>query len=555
MTEALPVTDIALAEIDAAGPGDGVCVGRPLPGVGVRISPLVADGAADRPADRRAGRHRRDLRSRAPHVKDRYDQLWAHRARRARATRAGTAPATSGTSTPTGRLWVEGRLAHVIVTADRAGARRSGSSSGCEAVAGVDARRRRRRGPARHAAGGGRRRDGAGPRPAGAPAGSPTRSPTAVRAAAGVAGRRRAASPTRCPPTSGTTRRSTAPGWRRGPSGCWPAGAPGAGREGAGHGRERHARRRGRRARWPPAATTSRVLQRGPSGLPGTARCSATSPTRRAVGRGRRRRQDAVVHLAAKVDVTGPLADFAARERRRHPHAARRRPPARASRRFVHVSSPSVAHAGASLVGRGAGAGRPGARPRPLRPEQGDGRAARAGRRRADARRRRRPAAPGLGPGDTQLVGRILDRARAGRLPVVGTGAALIDTTYVDNAVDALVAALDRAPDAARPGARGLQRRAAAGRRAARRRSAPRPASPAAAARRAAAGSPGSRRRRRRGGVAAPGGRRAADDPVPRRAAVHRALVRPARHPRGAGLGTAGRARRGLPRLRTARPR
>ena len=51
------------------------------------------------------------------------------------------------------------------------------------------------------------------------------------------------------------------------------------------------------------------------------------------------------------------------------------------------------------------------------------------------------------GPGDTQLVGRIVARARAGRLAVVGTGAALIDTTYVDDAVDALVAALDRAPD------------------------------------------------------------------------------------------------------------
>ena len=51
------------------------------------------------------------------------------------------------------------------------------------------------------------------------------------------------------------------------------------------------------------------------------------------------------------------------------------------------------------------------------------------------------------GPGDPQLVGRIVARARAGRLPVVGTGTALIDTTYVDNAVDALVAALDRAPE------------------------------------------------------------------------------------------------------------
>ena len=48
------------------------------------------------------------------------------------------------------------------------------------------------------------------------------------------------------------------------------------------------------------------------------------------------------------------------------------------------------------------------------------------------------------GPGDTQLIGRIIARARAGRLPVVGSGAALIDTTYVTNAADALVAALDR---------------------------------------------------------------------------------------------------------------
>jgi nucleoside-diphosphate-sugar epimerase len=47
------------------------------------------------------------------------------------------------------------------------------------------------------------------------------------------------------------------------------------------------------------------------------------------------------------------------------------------------------------------------------------------------------------GPGDTQLVGRIVERARAGRLPVIGSGAALIDTTFVDNGADALVAAVD----------------------------------------------------------------------------------------------------------------
>ena len=38
-----------------------------------------------------------------------------------------------------------------------------------------------------------------------------------------------------------------------------------------------------------------------------------------------------------------------------------------------------------------------------------------------------------------------MDRARSGRLALVGGGRALIDTTYIDNAVDAVVAALDHA--------------------------------------------------------------------------------------------------------------
>ena len=45
------------------------------------------------------------------------------------------------------------------------------------------------------------------------------------------------------------------------------------------------------------------------------------------------------------------------------------------------------------------------------------------------------------GPGDTQLIGRIAERARAGRLVLVDDGAALIDTTYVDNAADAIAQA------------------------------------------------------------------------------------------------------------------
>ena len=114
--------------------------------------------------------------------------------------------------------------------------------------------------------------------------------------------------------------------------------------------------------------------------------------------------------------------------------------------RFIQISSPSVAHAGTSLVGVPAG---------PAEPDN-----ARANYPRSKAIAEQIALAadssdmavvavrPHLiwGPGDTQLIGRIVDRARNGRLAIVGTGAALIDTTYIDNAADAVIAALDRAP-------------------------------------------------------------------------------------------------------------
>lgn len=54
------------------------------------------------------------------------------------------------------------------------------------------------------------------------------------------------------------------------------------------------------------------------------------------------------------------------------------------------------------------------------------------------------------GPGDTQLGPRLVDRARAGRLRIVGSGKQLVDATYVDNAAHAHLLALDRlAPGAA----------------------------------------------------------------------------------------------------------
>ncbi len=156
--------------------------------------------------------------------------------------------------------------------------------------------------------------------------------------------------------------------------------------------------------------------------------------------------QDAVVHLAAKVDIVGAWPDFVRVnvDGTRHVVEAAQ---ASSVRRLVHVSSPSVAHTGAALVGAGAG---------PADPARARGRYARS---KAMAEQVALAAgSPDLavvairphlvwGPGDTQLIGRIVDRARAGRMALVGSGAALIDTTYVGNAVDALVCALDRCPD------------------------------------------------------------------------------------------------------------
>jgi nucleoside-diphosphate-sugar epimerase len=153
---------------------------------------------------------------------------------------------------------------------------------------------------------------------------------------------------------------------------------------------------------------------------------------------------DTVVHLAARVGAVGPWAEY---ERTNVHGTATLIDGARTAgvRRFVYVSSPSVAHAGSSLVGASAG---------PADPATARGSYARS---KALAEIRALQAAdrgfsvvvarPHLvwGPGDTQLVGRIVDRAERGRMALVGSGTALIDTTYVDNAADALVAAAERA--------------------------------------------------------------------------------------------------------------
>jgi nucleoside-diphosphate-sugar epimerase len=158
---------------------------------------------------------------------------------------------------------------------------------------------------------------------------------------------------------------------------------------------------------------------------------------------------DAVVHAAAKVGVVGDWDDYRSVnvDGTANVIAAAR---AAGVARFVHVSTPSVSHAGHSLVGAAADP--------PVTGRRGAWYAeskALAERLALGASSAAFPVVairPHLvwGPGDTQLVERIVERARAGRLALVGDGAALVDTTYLDNAATALVAALDAVgPDAA----------------------------------------------------------------------------------------------------------
>jgi acyl-coenzyme A synthetase/AMP-(fatty) acid ligase len=115
MTEALCVTDISLAQIERAGAGDGVCVGRPVSGVDLTISALdsagLATGAPSVTPDVVG-----EVLVRAEHVKDRYDRLWLTQHDSARNPgwhRTGDV----GHLDSAGQLWIRGRLAHVIVTA------------------------------------------------------------------------------------------------------------------------------------------------------------------------------------------------------------------------------------------------------------------------------------------------------------------------------------------------------------------------------------------------------------------------------------------------------
>ncbi len=155
-----------------------------------------------------------------------------------------------------------------------------------------------------------------------------------------------------------------------------------------------------------------------------------------------------VVHAAAKVSVSGEWADY----ERINIEGTRTLLQAALNHSvgsFLYISSPSVAHAGAAIVGDGAGV----ASPEHARGNYARSKAA-AELLALDANGTALPGGGVLrvgalrphlmwGPGDTQLVERILERSAAAPAAALRRYG-LIDTLYIDNAADAVVRGYQR---------------------------------------------------------------------------------------------------------------
>jgi len=114
MTEALPLTETDVRELLVAR-GNGVLVGRPLPGVDVVIAPLGDDGSPSVDVVTTPD-VTGEIVVRAAWMRDRYDRRWGVQ-EHADSPRGWHRTGDVGHLDGDGRLWVEGRLAHVITTA------------------------------------------------------------------------------------------------------------------------------------------------------------------------------------------------------------------------------------------------------------------------------------------------------------------------------------------------------------------------------------------------------------------------------------------------------
>ncbi|MDQ0692213.1 alpha/beta fold hydrolase [Arthrobacter sp. W4I7] len=123
MTEALPVTDISLEQIQAAdadaaagtvtGAGNGVCVGTSVHGARVAVVPLAADGTAPGCDPVTEAGVTGEILVSAAHVKEAYDRLWLIQ-QESSSLPGWHRTGDVGHFDAVGRLWVEGRLAHVV---------------------------------------------------------------------------------------------------------------------------------------------------------------------------------------------------------------------------------------------------------------------------------------------------------------------------------------------------------------------------------------------------------------------------------------------------------
>ncbi|MEN5072803.1 alpha/beta fold hydrolase [Isoptericola cucumis] len=121
MTECLLVTDITSGGVRdaAAAPDAGVCVGAAIDGVDVLVAALDDDGAATGRPEATPG-VLGEVVVRAGHLKERYDRLRLTDLAAVRDVPPGRWHRTGdvGHLDAAGRLWIEGRLAHVLTTPD-----------------------------------------------------------------------------------------------------------------------------------------------------------------------------------------------------------------------------------------------------------------------------------------------------------------------------------------------------------------------------------------------------------------------------------------------------
>jgi len=158
---------------------------------------------------------------------------------------------------------------------------------------------------------------------------------------------------------------------------------------------------------------------------------------------------DAVVHVAGDVSSWGPYARFY-RTNVTGTENVIRACRTHGVRKLVYTSSPSVVHGGDDVAGADESL------PYATTFEAHYPRTKAMGERLVLAANDATLATVALrphliwGPGDTQLLPRAVAQARAGTLRLPGGPDKLVDCTYIDNAVDAHVLALDRlAPGAA----------------------------------------------------------------------------------------------------------